>query len=115
METHVITLFPEIFEALNYGLIGKAIENNIFSLYTHQLRDFATRKDRRIDDEPFGGKEGMVIQAEPIYLARQAIRQKSLIHNSLYLTPKGPLSSKNMPSNWQNLRASPLFADAMKA
>ena len=80
MDIHIITLFPEYFNCLQYGLVGTALKNSA-NVHLHQLRDFSTRDDRRIDDRPYGGGPGMVIQAQPIQSAREHILSiLSLIH-----------------------------------
>ena len=62
---NLITLFPEIYDALDHGLIGKAIQNNVIKIKKIQLRDFAINKHGQIDGKPFGGEKGMIIMAEP--------------------------------------------------
>ena len=57
---NLITLFPEIYDALDHGLIGKAIQNNVIELNKIQLRDFAINKHGQIDGKPFGGEKGMI-------------------------------------------------------
>ena len=58
---NLITLFPEIYDALDHGLIGKAIQNNVIKLNKIQLRDFAINKHGQIDGKPFGGEKGMIM------------------------------------------------------
>ena len=77
----VMTLFPEIFSlTMQIGIIGRAIKNNIINLKCHQIRDFAKNKHKRVDDYPFGGGEGMIMMAEPIFQTFEhikIIRQKT--------------------------------------
>lgn len=59
---------------LSYGLLRKALEQGLVEMNVHNLRDFASDKHRQVDDRPFGGKPGMVLKAEPIFAAVEAIR-----------------------------------------
>lgn len=85
----IITLFPEMFSALNYGIVGRAIDNKQLTIQTWNPRDFSKDKHRRVDDRPFGGGPGMVMMAEPlvdcIHAAKQSMEQAKVI----YLSPHG--------------------------
>ena len=75
MRFDVITLFPELFEPfLQTGVTRRAYETGQIELKLWQLRDFAQGNYRRVDDRPFGGGPGMVMQAEPLWQCLQAIR-----------------------------------------
>lgn len=86
----VLTLFPESFEFLNdYGVIGKAIQKNLLKLKIVNIRDFSTDKHKKVDDKVFGGKAGMLMQAEPVY---QAIRKTKTFNSKvIYMSPQGKL------------------------
>tara|TARA_Y200000002_G_scaffold383107_1_gene403269 strand:- start:5244 stop:5993 length:750 start_codon:yes stop_codon:yes gene_type:complete len=88
MEIHLITLLPEFFNCLQHGLTAKAI-NGPMQLNVHPLRNFSQRNDRRIDDRPYGGGPGMVMEAEPIMLAREAILAQSPKTQFIITDPKG--------------------------
>ena len=69
MRIDIITLFPEMFEpVLGDSIIGRAQKSGAVEIHTHQLRDFAFDKHRRVDDSPYGGGMGMLMKAEPIAL-----------------------------------------------
>lgn len=91
MNYHVLTLFPEMVEnGLNTSIIGRAMEKGLLSLETVNIRDYAGNKHGKVDDYPYGGGAGMVMQAEPVYQAYQAVRQKiSGTPRVVYLTPQG--------------------------
>lgn len=75
MRIDVLTLFPEMFEAvLGTSIIGRAQEKGIFELRYHNLRDFSEDKNRRVDDYPYGGGLGMVMQCQPIFSAVDQIK-----------------------------------------
>jgi tRNA (guanine37-N1)-methyltransferase len=74
---HVVTLFPEVIEAYtNASILGRGQKEKHFSVKTYQLRDFVTNKWRKVDERPYGGGPGMVIQAEPVIRAVQSIQKK---------------------------------------
>lgn len=76
MKFEVLTLFPEMFEALNHSIIKKAQENGIVEINTINIRDFSNNKHKKVDDYPYGGGAGMVMQAEPIFNAVDYIINK---------------------------------------
>lgn len=74
MKLHILTLFPEMFGGVfGSSIFAKAIEKDLVSVALHNFRDYSTNKHHTVDDYPFGGGGGMVLQVEPIYLALQAI------------------------------------------
>lgn len=66
MKIDVLTLFPNMFQALNESMIGKAQEKGIISLATHDFREYSQNKHHHVDDYPYGGGAGMLLQVEPI-------------------------------------------------
>lgn len=66
MRIDVITLFPEMFAALDASIPGRARKQGALDLHTHQLRDFAVNRYGQVDDMPFGGEAGMVLRPEPL-------------------------------------------------
>ncbi len=76
MNFHVVTLFPETIEAYtNASILGRAQKEKKFSVKTYQLRDSVTNKWGKVDERPYGGGPGMVIQAEPVIKAVERIRK----------------------------------------
>jgi len=74
MRIDVLTIFPAIIEGpLRESLLGKAIEAGILEVRVHDIRDHAMGKHRQVDDEPFGGGPGMVMMAEPVFRAVEAL------------------------------------------
>lgn len=77
MNFHVVTLFPETVEAYtNASILGRGQKENFFKVKTYQLRDFVTNKWGKVDERPYGGGPGMVVQAEPVIRAVEAIQKK---------------------------------------
>lgn len=91
MRFDIITLFPETVECvLNESIIGRAREKGIIDIRCIQLRDYAFNKHRKVDDYPYGGGFGMVMQAEPIYQAYKAITENlDYKPYTIYMSPQG--------------------------
>lgn len=89
----VISLFPEMFKALEYGITGKAIKNQLIQLHHFNLREYALDKHHSVDDKPYGGGPGMVLRAEPLLAAINHAKAKAPNDNVkvIYLSPQGPL------------------------
>ncbi|MCJ7688484.1 MAG: tRNA (guanosine(37)-N1)-methyltransferase TrmD, partial [Clostridiaceae bacterium] len=66
MKIDILTLFPEMFDIFNRSIIGKAIEKNILDISSHNIRDYALNKHKKVDDYPYGGGAGMVMQTQPV-------------------------------------------------
>ncbi|MFW0094660.1 MAG: tRNA (guanosine(37)-N1)-methyltransferase TrmD [Coxiella endosymbiont of Haemaphysalis qinghaiensis] len=88
----VITLFPKMFEALKYGVIGRALKNNLLILHFWNPRDYTTDIHHTVDDRPYGGGPGMVMKFEPLSATIKAAKKK-LGENTavVYLSPQGQL------------------------
>ena len=70
MKIEVLTIFPEFFgQVFDFGIIRRAKLADIVEIDVHDIREFATDKHKMTDDRPFGGGDGMVMKAEPIFLA----------------------------------------------
>ncbi len=91
MRFDILTLFPEMFEAvLDHSIIGRAKDKGILDLHYVQIRDFAYNKHRQVDDYPYGGGMGMVMQPEPIFLAHQSVCEGlDYRPKTIYLSPQG--------------------------
>jgi len=77
MNFHVVTLFPEVIEAYTgVSILGRAQKDKVLSVKAYQLRDSVTNKWGKVDERPYGGGPGMVIQAEPVIRAVEAIQKK---------------------------------------
>ena len=91
MNFHVLTLFPEMIrDGFETSITGRAVEKGLLSLETVNIRDFSVNKHNRVDDYPYGGGAGMVMQAEPIYRAYAALVEKiGKKPRVIYMTPQG--------------------------
>lgn len=91
MRIDIATLFPEMCETvLSESIVGRARKAGKIELHCHQIRDYSTDKHRRVDDTPYGGGMGMVMQAEPIYRCFLAVTESfSEKPHTIYMSPKG--------------------------
>ena len=98
MNYHVLTLFPEmILQGLNTSIIGRAIEKGILSLEAVNIRDYAGNRYGKVDDYPYGGGAGMVMQAEPVYAAVKDLEERmGYKPRVIYLTPQGSVFRQEM-------------------
>ena len=98
MNYHVLTLFPEMIEqGLNTSILGKAMDKDLITLEAINIRDYTTNKHHKVDDYPYGGGAGMVMQAQPIYDAYKAVEEKiGYRPRVIYLTPQGRVFNQDM-------------------
>ena len=96
MKFDIITLFPEMFSAIKEeGVISRALKNSIISIREWQLRDFSSNKYKNVDDKPYGGGAGMVMQVKPIRDCLAKIKELEPNTKVIYLSPQGqPLNQK---------------------
>ena len=104
MNINIITLFPEIFEALNYGLLGQAINRedikiNIFNLRKHQIN-----KHGQVDDKQYGGGQGMVLMAEPLEKSIKDI-PADILGKVINLSPQGNLLNHDKSKELSSLES----------
>lgn len=77
MNFHILTLFPDmVMNGLNTSIIGRAVNAGLLSIEAVNIRDYAFNKHQSVDDYPYGGGAGMLMQAEPVYLAYEAVAEK---------------------------------------
>ncbi len=87
MKFDVLTLFPEMFEPIKQSIIGRAEEKNLIDINLINIRDFSKNKHKKVDDTPYGGGAGMVMQADVVYDAYKSIKDENA--KVIYLTPQG--------------------------
>lgn len=98
MNFHVLTLFPEMIrQGMNTSIIGRAIAGGYLSVQAVNIRDYAFNKHQKVDDYPYGGGAGMLMQAEPVYLAYESVEKKiGYKPRVVYLTPQGTVFHQEM-------------------
>lgn len=91
MKFYILTLFPEmVMQGLSTSIIGRAVDKGLLSIEAINIRDYTTEKHGKVDDYPYGGGAGMVMQAQPIYDAWKAIVDRvGKPVRTVYLTPQG--------------------------
>ena len=96
MRFHVMTLFPDMISAgLGTSITGRAIENHIFELNIVNIRDYSKDKHKHVDDYPYGGGAGMVMQPGPVYDCYQDIvKDMKKKPRVIYMTPQGKVFSQ---------------------
>lgn len=117
MNFHILTLFPEmVMNGLSTSIIGRAIAKGLLSIEAVNIRDYAFNKHNSVDDYPYGGGAGMLMQAEPVYQAYKSIEEKIQLRKNeaernldevlesgkekklrvVYLSPQGETFSQKM-------------------
>lgn len=93
MRIDIATLFPEMCESvLGESIIGRARRSGAIELHCHQIREYTQDKHRRVDDTPYGGGMGMVMQCEPIFNCYNAVcEQIGTKPHTIYMSPKGKI------------------------
>ena len=86
MKINIMTLFPEMFEPIRASMIGRAADNGIIELNIVNIRDYTEDKHCRVDDTPFGGGAGMLMQVQPII---SCYRQNEFAGRTIYMSPRG--------------------------
>ena len=95
---HILTLFPDmVIHGLNTSIIGRAIDAGYLDIQAVNIRDYSTNKHMKVDDYPYGGGAGLVMQPEPIFRAYQDISKKMTNKpRVIYMTPQGTVFSQEM-------------------
>ena len=101
MNFHILTLFPEmVMNGLNTSIIGRAVSKGLLSNEAINIRDYAFNKHQSVEDYPYGGGAGMLMQAEPVYLAYESVAQKipegKKKPRVVYLSPQGDVFTQKM-------------------
>ena len=109
MNFHILTLFPDmVMQGLGTSIIGRAVNNGLLSIEAVNIRDYAFNKHQSVDDYPYGGGAGMLMQAEPVYQCYEAVKKKietkALLSDPdtrksprvIYLSPQGKTFNQTM-------------------
>ena len=116
MRFHILTLFPEmVLQGLHTSILGRACEQGLIAIEAVNIRDYTKNKHKKVDDYPYGGGAGMLMQAQPVYDAYKAVEEKiaglnkekegenELVNANkgskprvIYLTPQGSVFSQHM-------------------
>ncbi|MCU6769116.1 tRNA (guanosine(37)-N1)-methyltransferase TrmD [Barnesiella propionica] len=100
MRIDIITVLPELLESpLNHSILKRAQDKNLAEIVVHNLRDYTLDKHRRVDDYPFGGEAGMVMQIEPIDRAISYLKSQRNYDEVIFTTPDGEKFDQRMANN----------------
>lgn len=100
MHIDIITCLPEIFNGpINTSIIGRAVTNNKVKIFIHNLRDYSEDKHKKIDDYPYGGSSGMVLQIEPVVNCLEFLQNKLKYDEIIYMSPDGELLNQNIANS----------------
>ena len=94
MKFDVLTLFPEMFNALKQSIIGRAEENNLIHINIVNMREFSKDKHKKVDDTPYGGGAGMVMMPDVVYDAYKSVYEPNA--KVIYLSPQGKTLNQNI-------------------
>lgn len=98
MQFYIMTLFPDmVMNGLNTSIIGRAVAKGLLSIEAINIRDYAFNKHNSVDDYPYGGGAGMLMQAEPVYQCYRAVEEKvGKKPRVVYLSPQGKTFNQSM-------------------
>ena len=97
MRIDIVAAIPESIESyFNYSIIKNAKEKGLLQVFLHNLHDYSNNKWRKIDDYPFGGDAGMVIQCEPVFNCIEKLKSRTNYDEIIYLTPDGELFNQRI-------------------
>lgn len=107
MRIDIISVLPEMFTGLiDCSILKRAQDKKLVEIHVHNLRDYTTNKHRHVDDYPFGGEAGMVLQIEPIDNVISALRQQRDYDEVIYTSPDGEVFNQkiaNVMSSYENI------------
>ncbi|MCL2003740.1 MAG: tRNA (guanosine(37)-N1)-methyltransferase TrmD [Oscillospiraceae bacterium] len=95
MQIDILTLFPEsVAQMLGDSIIGRAQKKGAVAIRAHQIRDFTQNKQKQVDDYPYGGGHGLIMQADPLYRCWEHVTQTHGEGRTIYLSPQGRVFSQ---------------------
>lgn len=99
MNFHILTLFPEmVTQGLNTSIIGRAADKGLLTIEAVNIRDYTSDKHKKVDDYPYGGGAGMLMQAQPVYDAWKSVVDRIAVTpvRTVYLTPQGSVFTQEL-------------------
>ena len=100
MRIDILTVLPEMIEGpINCSILKRAADKGLASIHVHNLRDYTTNKHRKVDDYPFGGEAGMVMQIEPVDRCIAALKEQRTYDEVIYTSPDGVTLSQPMANS----------------
>ena len=100
MRIDILTVLPEMLESpLNCSILKRAQDKGVVEIAVHNLRDYTTNRHRKVDDYPFGGEAGMVMQIEPIDRAISALKEQREYDEVIFTSPDGEQFNQPMANS----------------
>lgn len=97
MRIDIISVLPEMFEStLGYSIVKRACDKGLAEIHVHNLRDYTTNRYRKVDDYPFGGDAGMIIQVEPVDRCISALKAERDYDEVIFTAPDGEVLNQQM-------------------
>lgn len=104
MRIDIITVLPQMFTGLlDCSILKRAQDKRLAEIVVHDLREYTTNKHRKVDDYPFGGEAGMVIQIEPVDNAIAALKSQRDYDEIIYTSPDGEVLNQAMANQMSSL------------
>ena len=104
MRIDILTVLPEMFDSpLGCSILKRAADKGLVEFHVHNLRDYTTNKHRKVDDYPFGGEAGMVMQIQPVDACITALKAEREYDEVIYTSPDGELLSQPMANSMSML------------
>lgn len=109
MRIDIISAVPQLLESpLSHSIVGKARENDLVEIYTHDLRDYSEDKHKKVDDYPYGGGAGMVLTPQPIFSCVRHLKSQREYDEIIFMAPDGtPFKQKD--ANELSLKGNLMF------
>lgn len=100
MRIDIITVLPEMLESpLGCSILKRARDKGLVDIQVHNLRDYTTNRHRKVDDYPFGGDAGMVMQVEPVDRCISALKERRDYDEVIFMAPDGEVFNQRMANN----------------
>lgn len=104
MRIDIITVVPELLEGpLNASILGRVQKSGLLDLHIHNLRDYSTNKWKRVDDYPFGGEAGMILQVEPIERVITELKSQRSYNEVIFTSPDGETFNQGIANEMSTL------------
>lgn len=104
MRIDIITVVPELLEGpLNASILGRVQKSGLLDLHIHNLRDYSTNKWKRVDDYPFGGEAGMILQVEPIERVITELKSQRSYDEVIFTSPDGETFNQGIANEMSTL------------
>ena len=119
MNFHILTLFPDmVMQGLSTSIIGRAKDRGLLSIEAVNIRDYTLERHKKVDDYPYGGGAGMLMQAQPVYDACQSVMEKIPQNKKkrvIYVTPQGIPFTQAKHGNWRRRMSCFCYAGITRA